>query len=66
VYRADELRKFMTPGWFQVDFGGYAGSGSPAYEQPVHDRLAKRLLGLAGLVKSRLPANANYMIATKR
>jgi hypothetical protein len=64
-YRADELRKFMTLAGFQVDSCEYAGNGSSSH-QPMHQRLAKRLLGPAGLTKSRLLANANYIIATKR
>lgn len=64
-YRADELRKFMTLAGFQVDFCGYVGSGSSSH-QPMNKRLAKRLLGPTGLTKSRLFANSNYIIASKR
>ena len=64
-YRTNELRKFMTLAGFQVDFCGYVGSGSPSHE-PAYKRLAKRLLRLAGLANSRLLANTNYIIATKR
>jgi len=63
-YRADELRKLITIAGFRVDFCGFVGSGSSSHE-PMHKRLTKRLLGSAGLMKSRLFATSNYVVATK-
>jgi hypothetical protein len=63
-YRGDELREFLTLAGFQVDFRGYAGIGSPS-RAPVFKRLAKRMLGAAGLMQSRLFAMSNYILATK-
>lgn len=63
-YRGDELREFLTQAGFRVDFRGYAGIGSPS-QAPAHKRLAKRVLGAAGLMQSRLFAMSNYIVATK-
>jgi SAM-dependent methyltransferase len=63
-YRGEELREFLTLAGFQVDFRGYAGIGSPS-RAPVHKSLAKKVLGAAGLMHSRLFAMSNYILATK-
>jgi SAM-dependent methyltransferase len=64
-YLRSELRRYITLAGFQVDVSGYVGTGSPSHES-MPKRLAKRLLGPAGLAESRLFANSNYVVATKR
>lgn len=64
-YRSDELGKFLALAGFRVDFRGYVGLALPR-RASIRKRLAKRLLGFAGLSNSRLFAICNYIIAVKK
>jgi SAM-dependent methyltransferase len=65
-YRNRELCEYITLAGFEVNVAGYVGSGSPSTHGSVLKRLAKGLLGPAGLAESRLFSTSNYVVATKR
>jgi SAM-dependent methyltransferase len=62
-YRSAELNAFLTEAGFRVHLSRYMYLGSPATE-PAKKRLLRRLLG-PGLMRRRLFASSNYIIASR-